>query len=95
MVTPKNFGSEVVLRVPTVNAAVRARVRTSKHGRNVPKYKAARRLYFSPNVDAKNITGMPRKLSFMWCYFLVEMFAQNVHISPQSLGEMGHRIIHF
>ncbi len=59
------------------------------------KYKEAHRLYFSPNVDAKNIAGMPRKLPFMWCVFLVEMLAQNVYISPQTLSKLGHRISHF
>ncbi len=38
---------------------------------------------------------MPRKLPFTWCYFLVEMFTQNVHMSPQIVGKVGHRISHF
>ncbi len=58
-------------------------------------YKAAYGLYFAPNVAAKNIAEMPRKLRFMWCNFMVEMLAQNVHISPRTLGKMGHRISHF
>ncbi len=84
--------------MPTVNAAVCVRVRASWwrsqaakpfFGWNVLKYKEAHRLYFSPNV-----TEMPRKLPFMWCHFLVEMLAQNVHISPQTLSKLGHRISH-
>ncbi len=90
--------------LPTVNAAVCARVRASwwcsqvakpHFGKIVPKCKTAYRLYFSPNSDAKNSTEMPRKLPFMWCYFLVEMLAHNVHISLLTLGKMGHRISHF
>ncbi len=46
-------------------------------------------------LTQKNITGMSRKLPLMWCYFLVEMLAQNVHISPQTLCKLGHRISHF
>ncbi len=38
------------------------------------------RLYFAPNVDAKNAAEMPRKLPFMWCYILVKMLAQSVHV---------------
>ncbi len=57
----------------------------------MPTYKSACRLYFASNVDAKNIAEVPRKLPFKWCYFWLEMLAQNVHISPQPLGKMGHQ----
>ncbi len=94
----------LVKNLPTVNSAVRARVRASwwcsqaakPHlGKIVPTYKAACRLYFASNVDAKNIIEMPRKLPFKWCYLWLEMLLQNVHISPQTLGTVGHQISHF
>ncbi len=87
-----------------MNATVRARVRATwwclpvanpHFGKIVPKYKAIYRLYFTLNVDAKNIPAIPRKLPFMWCYVMVEMLAQSVHISPQTLGKMSHRFSHF
>ncbi len=43
-------------------------------------------------LTPKNITEMPRKLPIRWCYVLL---TQNVHISPQTLGKMGHQISHF
>ncbi len=79
--------------LPTVNATVRAPARASwwcsqaakpHFGKIVPTYKVIYRLYFAPNVDAKSITEMPRKLPFMWCYFMVETLAQNEEISLQT-----------
>ncbi len=87
-----------------MNATVRAPARASwwcsqaakpHFGKIVPAYKVIYRLYFAPNVDAKCITEMQRKLPFMWCYFMVEMLAQNVQISLQTSGKMGYRISHF
>ncbi len=89
--------------LPTVNSAVRTRVRASwrcsqaakpHFGKIVPTYKANYRLYFASTVDAKNVTEMPRKFPFK-CFFVLEMLAQNVHISPQTLGKMGHQIRYF